>query len=172
MMSKLTAQDEDHTNQFKPKIYKSKRRGQTRIFYHQNYGQRNYQNRYRSNSGDRRISFSGRIQYRQNNRDRPRCDQNYRGDLRRENFRGNLQSNQNYRGKDIEVDTEEIIEMIIMKEVEVGPGIGSILIMLEGMIEVIVDLDQVQELVPKENELDAINVGNMISLLRIVQFLK
>ena len=72
----------------------------------------------------------------------------------------------------IEMDTEEIIEMIIMKEVEVGLGIDSIPIILEGVIEIIVGLDQVQELVPIEIELDAINVGNMISLLRIVQLLK
>ena len=74
--------------------------------------------------------------------------------------------------KIIEVDTEEIKEMIIMEEVEVGPGIDSILIMLEGMIEAVGGLDQVQELVPIEIEFYAINVGNMIILLRIVQLLK
>ena len=68
--------------------------------------------------GDRRTSFSGRIEYGQNNRDRPRYNQNYRGDFRRRNFRGNLQSNQNYRDQIIEVDIEEIIETIIVKEVE------------------------------------------------------
>ena len=45
-----------------------KRRGQTR-FYDQNNDQINYQNRYKSNSGDRRLLFSGRIQYGQNYRD-------------------------------------------------------------------------------------------------------
>ena len=50
MMSKLTTQDVNETKQFKPKIYQSKRRGQMRNFYGQNYGQRNFQNRYRSNS--------------------------------------------------------------------------------------------------------------------------
>ena len=74
--------------------------------------------------------------------------------------------------KTIQVDIEEIIEMIIMKEVELGLGIDSIQITPEGMIEVIVSLDQIQELVPIEIELDAINVGNMITSLRIVQFLK
>ena len=39
---------------------------------------RNYQNRYRSNSGDRRIHFSGRIQKGQNYRGRLRCEQSYR----------------------------------------------------------------------------------------------
>ena len=42
-----------------------------------------------------------------------------------------------------EVDIEEIIEMIIMKEVEVGLGIDSTLIILKGKIEIIVGLDQV-----------------------------
>ena len=62
MMSKLTAQDDDQNKQFKPKIYQGKRRGQMRTFYDKhNYDQRN-QCRYRSDSRDRRISFSGRIQ--------------------------------------------------------------------------------------------------------------
>ena len=34
----------------------------------------------KSNSGDRRISFSGRMQYGQNYRDSPRYNQNYRND--------------------------------------------------------------------------------------------
>ena len=146
MMSKLTVQDYDQTKQFKPRIYQSKRRGQKRNFYHQSYDQSNYQIRYRSNIGDRRILFSGRIQYGQDTRDRPRYNQNYRSDF----SRGNLQSNKILEAKIIEVDIEEIIEMINMKEVEVGLGIDSILTILEGMIEVIVGLDQAQELVPIE----------------------
>ena len=74
--------------------------------------------------------------------------------------------------KIIEVDTEKIIGMIIMKEVGLGLGIDGTLIILEGMIEVIVCLDQVQEQVAKEIEVDAINVGNMIILLRMVQLQK
>ena len=74
--------------------------------------------------------------------------------------------------KIIEVDIEEIIEMIIMKEVEVGVGRESIQIIPEGMIEVVVGLDQVQELVPIQIELNVINVGNIIISLRIVQLLK
>ena len=58
---------------------------------------KNYQNRYRSNSGDRRIQFSGSIQYRQNYRGRPRYEQNYRNDYRRGNFRGNMGIYQNFR---------------------------------------------------------------------------
>ena len=44
----------------------------------------------------------------------------------------------------IEVDTEGIIEMIIMKEVGVGLGIDNIQIIPEGMIVVVVGLDLVQ----------------------------
>ena len=54
----------------------------------------------------------------------------------------------------IEVDTDEIIEMIIMKEVEVGLGIDSIMIIIEGMIEATVGLDEVQEPVTIEILLD------------------
>ena len=68
MMSKLAANDEGTNKQFKPKIYQSKRRGQMRNFYDRH----NYQNRYRSNRGDRTIQFRGRIQYGQNYRGGPR----------------------------------------------------------------------------------------------------
>ena len=57
MVSKLATNEEGVNKQFKPKIYQNKRRGQTRNFY----DRCNYQNRYRLNSGDRRIPFSGRI---------------------------------------------------------------------------------------------------------------
>ena len=51
MMSKLATKDDGINKQFKPKIYQSKRRGQSRNFYDKhNYDQRNYQNRYRSDS--------------------------------------------------------------------------------------------------------------------------
>ena len=33
MMNKLTAQEDSHSNTFKPKIYQGKRRGQVRNFY-------------------------------------------------------------------------------------------------------------------------------------------
>ena len=69
--------------------------------------------------------------------------------------------------KIIEVDIEEIIEMIIMTQAKEGLGIDNILI-IEGMIEVTVGLDQVQEPVPIEIELDVINAGNAIILLKIV----
>ena len=87
MVSKLTAQN---NNQFKPKIYQSIRRGRMRNYYDQG----NYQNRYRSNSGDMRISSRGSAQYRQNYKGRSQYVNNYRNDFRRQNFRGM----QTYRG--------------------------------------------------------------------------
>ena len=59
-----------------------------------------------------------------------------------------------------------------MKEVEVGLEIDNIQIIPEGMTEVAVGLEQVQELVQIEIELDALNVGNMIILLRTLQLCK
>ena len=55
-MSKLTAQGSIQNKLFKPKIYEVKNY----------YNQGNYQNRYRSNRGDRRMSFTGRAEYGQN----------------------------------------------------------------------------------------------------------
>ena len=66
MMSKLRAQGSNPNRPFKPKIYQGKRRGQTRNYYDQG----NYQNRYRSNSRDGRMSFIGKAQYGQNYRGR------------------------------------------------------------------------------------------------------
>ena len=44
-MRKVTAQDDEQNKQFKPKIFQSKRSGQTRSFYDR--CDRNDQNRYR-----------------------------------------------------------------------------------------------------------------------------
>ena len=55
MMSKLTAQGSNQNGPFKPKIYQDKKRGQMRYYYDQG----KYQNRYISNSGDRRMSYRG-----------------------------------------------------------------------------------------------------------------
>ena len=58
------------------------------------------------------------------------------------------------------MDIEEIIEVIIMKEVEVGLEKDSFQIMPERMTEVVVvGIDQVQELVLIEIGLDVISVG-------------
>ena len=74
-----------------------------------------------------------------------------------------MRSNKIIEDKVTEVDIEENIEMIIMKEVGVGLEKDSLQIMLEGMTEVIaVDLDQVQELVLMEIGLDVISVESMI----------
>ena len=62
MIGKLATRESGTSRQVKPQIYQNRGRGQNR-----NYNQRNYQNRYRSNSGDRG----------QNRQDkgRPRCEQ-------------------------------------------------------------------------------------------------
>ena len=87
MMGKFTARDNRTNRQFKPQIYQSRKRGQSRNFYNShNYDRGNYQNRYKSNSRDRGIQFSGQ------NRGRPRYEKNYR----RGNFRGNIRMYQNF----------------------------------------------------------------------------
>ena len=92
MVSKLTAQDSNQTKKFKSKIYQGRFRGQSR----NNYPDcTNCQNRYISDSGDKRTSYRGRGQYRQNYRGRPGYVNNYRNDFRRGNFR----EMQNYRGQ-------------------------------------------------------------------------
>ena len=69
----------------------------------------------------------------------------------------------------IEVDIEEIIEMIIMKEVGVSLEKDNFQIISKGMAEVaVVGIDQVEELVPIEMELDVISVENVFILLMIV----
>ena len=70
------------------------------------------------------------------------------------------------------MDTEGITEVIMMKEVGVGLGTGNFQIILEGMKEAVVGLDQVQELVLIETELDVTSVGNMITSLRTIQLQK
>ena len=78
----------------KPKIHQGG--GQSRNFCNRhNYDQLGYQNRYRSNSGDRRIQFSGRIQYGQKEVGLG-YEQNYRNDYRRGYFRGNMRMYQHF----------------------------------------------------------------------------
>ena len=55
MMGKLATRDNGINKQFKRQIYQSKRRGQCTNFYDKCNYDRSYQNRYRSNRGDRRI---------------------------------------------------------------------------------------------------------------------
>ena len=103
MLSKLTAQGSNQNRPFKPKIYQGKRRGQTRNYYDQS----KYQKIYRSNSGDRRMPFGGRAQYRQNYRGRSQYNHSYISYIRKGNFRGM----QNYRSQNFRVDIEVTIEM-------------------------------------------------------------
>ena len=58
MMSQLTTKDGGLKKQFKPKLYQGRGRGQSRNIYNRHsYDHCGYQNRYRSNSGERRIQF-------------------------------------------------------------------------------------------------------------------
>ena len=70
----------------------------------------------------------------------------------------------------MEGDTEEIIEMKIMKEVEVGLEKGWIQVASEGMtgVAVIVGQGQKQEWILIETELGVISVENMINSQKIV----
>ena len=55
MIHKLATRDSGTGRQFKPQIHPSRGRGQNRGNYDKcNYDQQGYQNRYRSDSGDRR----------------------------------------------------------------------------------------------------------------------
>ena len=81
MIGKLATRDSGSVRQFKAQIYQGRGRGQNRGNYDRhNYDQWGYQNKYRSDSGDKR-------QYRQD-RARSRYEQNYR----RGNFRGNVRN--------------------------------------------------------------------------------
>ena len=113
MMGKMAARDNGMNRQFKHQIYQSKRRGQSRNFYDtHNYDRRNYHNRYRLNSGDRRIQCSGQ------NRGRPKYEQNYR----RGHFRGNVRKYQILKDR-IEENIGVIIGMKIIVGKEVGVGL-------------------------------------------------
>ena len=70
--------------------------------------------------------------------------------------------------KIMEVDIEEIMEMIIMKEAKVG--LGMAIPIIEGTIGATLGLDHFQDSVPIEIELDVKNAGNTIILLKISDF--
>ena len=175
MMSQLVTKDDGTNKQFKPQIYQSKRRGQSRNFYDKcNYDQRNYQNRYRSNSRDRRIQFSGRIHYEQNYRGRPRYGQGFIGMTLGEEILEVMQEHIKVRileDRTIEEDIEEIIGMRTMTEKEIGVGLEKdhIQTIVEGETGVVVIVDQGQDQgqVQIGIELDALSVGNMITLQKI-----
>ena len=71
--------------------------------------------------------------------------------------------------KTLEVDIEVALGVTILEDVKVGLEKDSIHVTLGGMIEVAVDQDEVQVQLPIEIELDALNEGSMITLLKIVQ---
>ena len=169
-MSKLTDQDSEQNEQFKPKIYQGKRRGQMGNFYDKhNYEQRNYQNRYRTDSRDRRVSLSGGIQCGRDYIDRPRYEQNYRHNFRRGNFRGNMRSNQMYRGQNYRGGYRREYRNENYGRCRSSQEKDKTKMVIEEMIEVaVVDLGQVQEQVPIEIESDAVNVQSVIILQKTV----
>ena len=68
VMSKLVARDSRVSRPFKPQVFQSKHRGKGGNFYDScNYARGNYQNKYKPNSGDRKIQFNrqsrGRTRY-------------------------------------------------------------------------------------------------------------
>ena len=115
MVSKLKAQFDDQKKQFNSKIYQSKRRGQPRNFYDQNHGQKIIKiDIYQIvEIGD----YHSVVEY---NTDRiTETDQSIIRTidmiLEEEILEGIFDQIKNYRGQNIEVDTEETIETIIMK---------------------------------------------------------
>ena len=158
MIEQLAARDSRSGRQFKLQIYQGKRRGQNRGSYDRHsYDQRGYQNRYRSDSGDRR-------QYRKD-RGRPRFEQNYRGGK----FRSKARQYQNYEGQDSRgEDRNNNTEMKVIAEVEIGTGLEKghfleTLVMIETIgVQAIVGPGQGQGQVQIETESDVTSVGNMI----------
>ena len=148
MMSKLTAQDNNQNKLFKPKIYQSKWRGQSRNFYDQIIIIREI------------IKIDiGHIAEIEECQTEVKVSMDI---IMEEDCISILEIHKITDIKILEVDTEGIIEMIILEGVGVALGTNNIKIISEGIIEVVVGLDQVQELVLIEIELDAINIGNMI----------
>ena len=94
MMSKFTAQDSNQNRPFKPKIYQEKGEDKLEIIIIKIGIKVGI-----SNSGNRRMSYRGRAQYRQKYRGRLQHDQIYRN-FRKENFR-RMQNyrDQNFRGR-------------------------------------------------------------------------
>ena len=71
------------------------------------------------------------------------------------------------------MDTERIIETMILEEKEVGLGKDNIHVISAEMTDIaVIGLDQIQQSVCKETELDASSVGNMIFSLKTVQLCK
>ena len=168
IMGNLVARDSEVSRPFKPQVYQSKQRGQSRNFYDShNYDRGNYQNKYRWNSGDRRIPFN------KQGRGRPRYAQNYR----RGNFRSNARSYQHFRRQNSRGEYRgDYRNENYSRKREVGVDLEKghfqeiIVVIIEGTIEVqaIVDQDQDQEQVWIEIELDVISVECIVTLEKIV----
>ena len=119
MMGKLTTRDNGTKRQFKPQIYQSKRREQSRNVYDtHNYDRGNDQNRYRSNSRHMKIQFSG------HSRGRPRYEQNL-GMIVEEKILEVTWECIKILEDRIEEDIEEIIGMKIITEKAVGVGLDK-----------------------------------------------
>ena len=159
-MSELTALGISQNRPFKPKIYQGKRRGQVRNYYDQD----RYQNRYRSNSEDRRMSYRGRAQCGQTIEEGCTMIKTIEVTLGDEI----LEEHKIIKLRILEVDMEVTLEMITLEEVEVGLEKDSTQVTSEEIREVVVDQDQVQEQVLTEIRLDALSVGSAIILLKIV----
>ena len=130
MIGKLAARDSGAGRQFKPQSYQGRGRGQNRGNYDRcNCDQQSYQNKYRSDSRDRR-------QYRED-KGRPRYEQNYsRGNFRgnmsnfdRQNSRGEYRNNYRNKGYDrsrIGLEKGHFLETVVAIEIGVqaivGPG--------------------------------------------------
>ena len=111
------------------------------------------------------MPYRVRDQYRQNYRERSWYDQNYRGDFRRGNFRGT----QNYWGQNFRGGYRGSLRNDNFGRGRSRSRDRQFSSILGGMIEAVVDQDQVLEQVPIEIELDVSSVGNTIILLKIVQ---
>ena len=133
MMNKLTAHGSSQNKLLKPKIYQGKRRGQTR----NNYNHNRYQGRYRSKSGDKRIPYRGRAQYRQNYRESHSIIKIIEVILEEE-------ISEECKITEVKIlleDIEVVSEMIILEEVGVGLEKDNIQVTLGGMIEAVVGWD-------------------------------
>ena len=122
---------------------------------------------------DIKISIDQTVEVGECHRGRTQYGQNYRGreyDQKGDNFRrGNFRGIQNYRGKNLEVDIKVTLETPTLEEIGVGLEKDSMQVTSGEMREAVVDQDQVQDQVPIEIGLDALNVGSTIILPNIVQ---
>ena len=169
MMSKLTTEDDNQNKQFKPRIYQNKWRGQPRNFTIEivmfreiikiDIGQIA---EIEGHQTEVEVSIDRIIE--------EDCIMLITLELIIEEIISEIC--RIIEVKVLKVDMEGNIKMIILEELGVGLETGNIQAILEGMIEVVVGLDQVQEPALIGIELVAINIGNMIILLRTVQLHK